>query len=146
MAIKLTTSPTLTQALQASTLLNSLDRYYPDINHWYVNKVIPGIYTGDDKILLATEGQHVVGIALGKTGEETKLRCIRVVPEYQGSGLGIRIIDRMLDVLEDPAPHVTVSEELIHQYSRMFVNRYGFKLNEVGKGLYRPGKLEYCFN
>lgn len=35
---------------------------------------------------------------------------------------------------------------MLHDYSRVFVERYGFSLNKVHKGLYRKGKLEYSFN
>ena len=51
-----------------------------------------------------------------------------------------------IELLEDEKPVVTVAEEMIHLYSRSFVNRYGFELTDVNKGLYRPKKLEYCFN
>lgn len=74
------------------------------------------------------------------------MRCIRVHPDYQYAGIGIRLMDNMIEVLEDQEPLCTVSEELIHHYSRIFVNRYGFRLSQVDKGLYRQGKLEYIFN
>jgi N-acetylglutamate synthase-like GNAT family acetyltransferase len=88
-----------------------------------------------------------VGIALGKrTESETKLRCVRVLPSHQNSGIGLRLIDRMLEALECENPHCSVAEELLHTYSRAFVNRYGFELTKVDKGMYRAGKLEYGFN
>ncbi|PNG50522.1 MULTISPECIES: GNAT family N-acetyltransferase [unclassified Variovorax] len=108
---------------------------------------MPGLAAGSDILLLAKEADHVVGVALGKRGEEeTKLRCVRVLPAYHQSGVGIRLIDRMLHELECERPHCTVAEEMLHIYSRAFVNRYGFALSAVENGRYRPGRLEYAFN
>lgn len=145
--VKIERTQDFTQAILTLPLLQTLDAFYPDIGYWYVNTVLPGVVLGSDSLLLATEADRVVAFALGKkTPQETKLRCVRVLPQYQQSGLGIRLIDRMLEELEDRHPHVTVAEELFHQYSRLFVQRYGFRLDAVEKGLYRPGKLEYLFN
>lgn len=131
----------------ALPMLRSLDVYYPGFETWYINSVAPGVVMGRDTLLLAWEGQHLVGVALGKRSRhETKLRCVRVLPEAQNTGLGLRLIDRMLDELECETPHCTVAEEMFHLYSRPFVNRYGFSLTGVDKGGYRPGKLEYRFN
>jgi len=133
-------------AMLALPFLRTLDQYYPNVSDWYINTAVPGIVTGSDKLLIAREGGRMVGIALGKkSAEETKLRCIRVLPEVQNRGVGIKLIDGMLELLEDEHPHCTVAEEMFHLYSRAFVNRYGFKLSGVDKGRYRPGKLEYSF-
>lgn len=146
MAIILERTPSLTDALYAADLISSLDEYYPDIKHWYLNTVLTGIFTGDDRMIIAKEGNMMVGLALGKKTEECKLRCIRVLPSYQNTGLGMRLIDSMIDELECEKPHATVSEEMINLYSRPFINRYGFELHAVNKGMYRKGKLEYIFN
>lgn len=86
------------------------------------------------------------GVAIGRAGKEPKLRCVRVRDDLQGSGLGLRLIDPMLDHLQSDKPHVTVAEEMIHSYSRAFVKRYGFALSDVTKGEYRRSKLEYHWN
>lgn len=144
----ITPTNSFTEALLALPMLRSLDAYYPEFSHWYVNTVMPGVVTGKDVLLLARADEGgIAGIALGKrTADETKLRCIRVMPEFQQSGLGIKLIDRMIDELECEKPHCTVAEEMLHQYSRAFVSRYGFALSAVDKGAYRRGKLEYRFN
>lgn len=133
-------------AFTAFGIIESINRYYPNIMDWYVNTAMPSIVTGDDILLLAKDDNHkTVGVALAKTGKENKLRCVRVIPEYAGSGLGIKLIDSALNLIGDK-PLVSVSEELFHDYSRMFVTRYGFNLTDVVKGAYRKGKLEYFFN
>lgn len=128
-------------------MLSGLENYYPDFQHWYVNKCMPGIIVGSDTLLLARDKNQIVGVALGKrNAHETKLRCVRVLPEYQSRGVGIHLIDHMLRRLDCDKPHCTVSEELLHLYSRPFINRFDFDLSEVSKGHYRAGKLEYIFN
>ena len=74
------------------------------------------------------------------------MQCVRVHQDHQGGVLGIQLMDRLLEQLAERHPLCTVSEEMLHQYSRAFVKRYGFSLDSVDKGLYRPGKLEYIFN
>ncbi len=140
-------SQSFVQAFQALQVLDSLTALYPGFQDWYVNTVVPGVVLGNDKLLVAREGPRIVGVALGKRDQdETKLRCVRVLPDYENKGLGIRLIDAMLEVLECDKPHCTVAEEMFHHYSRAFVQRYGFQLSAVDKGRYRRGKLEYSFN
>ncbi len=134
-------------AFRVMPFLAGLDTYYPNFSEWYEGKVIPGIGSGADVLLLAWDNDRLAGVALGKrTPQETKLRCIRVAPPWQNSGVGLRLIERMFDVLDCETPHCTVAEELFHTYSRAFIQRYGFRLSDVTKGQYRPGKLEYAFN
>ena len=124
-------------------LIKDLDRYYPDVGAW-INKLEVNENT---PTLIAKDNEHIVGVVIGKkTPTENKMRCIRVHPDYQNAGVGIKMMDNMLEILEDQEPLCTVSEELFHHYSRIFINRYAFKLSHVDKGLYRAGKLEYIFN
>lgn len=133
-------------AFTAFGIIESINQYYPNIMDWYVNTVMPGVVTGSDILLQAKDDNYkTVGIALAKAGAESKLRCVRVIPEYAGTGLGIKLIDAALDRIGDK-PVASVSEELFHDYSRMFIKRYGFSLTDVSKGAYRKGKLEYFFN
>lgn len=127
-------------------LLISLEDYYPSFESWLNNKVIDDLENPSTIIVTSKEGDVITGVSIGKKGLETKLRCVRVHPEFRQSGLGLRLIEKTFDLLECDKPLCTVSEEMIHDYSRPFVNRYGFKLSEVAKGMYRKSKLEYIFN
>lgn len=131
----------------ARKMLIGLEDYYPDFDYWFVNKCIPGIVTGNDTLVLAKNKSGIVGVAIGKkTDTETKLRCVRVLPSYQNSGAGIHLIDKTLRLLDCDKPYCTVSESMIHQFSRPFINYFNFSLTQVHKGLYKPGVLEYAFN
>jgi hypothetical protein len=140
-------SNSLVDICLAGTMLKGMEHFYPDFNYWFTNKCMPGIIAGSDILLLAKEHEQVIGIALGKANKkETKLRCVRVIPEYQSKGTGIILIEKMLRNLDCDKPHCTVSEEMIHQFSRPFINLFNFDLTKVNKGMYRKGKLEYIFN
>lgn len=138
---------TLTDTLKARSLLNTLTNYYPEFEYWYVNKCMPDILLKRNTLLLAEEHGQLVGVGIGKKNkEETKLRCIRVHPDYQSKGIGIHLVEKMLVLLDHDKPHCTVAEEMLHDFSRPFVNYFNFNLKEVKKGMYRQGKLEYIFN
>jgi GNAT superfamily N-acetyltransferase len=140
-------SKSFVEAFSVLPLLKGLDQLYPDFEYWYINQMMPGLVTGNDIMLLSKDNGRVIGVALGKqTAEETKLRCVRVLPEYQNKGTGLHLIERMLKLLDNDKPSCTVAEEMFHMYSRAFINHFDFILSKVEKGLYRPGKMEYVFN
>lgn len=128
--------------------LANLDAYYPNISTWFAQSFSLGLTSSKNVLLAARDGQgRLAGVALGKkTSTEVKMQCVRVADSVANGGLGIALMDRMLDVLECRKPLATVSQEMLHQYSRVFVKRYGFSLDDVVKGAYRPRKLEYYFN
>ena len=78
----------IVEAFLTYPFLKSLDPLYPNIMDWYINSVVPGLASGRDVLLLAKDGPRLAGVALGKRGDETKLRCIRVAPEFQQRGVG----------------------------------------------------------
>lgn len=139
-------SKSLVDCYRAFELTSGLDVYYPDFKDWYWNKVVPSVMVGDSEIILAEQHDEAIGIALIKRGDEPKLRCLRVKPEYTSRGVGIHLIDKSLRLLDHDKPIVTVPEEKINELSRIMVNRFDFDLCHVDKGLYRAGKLEYQFN
>lgn len=137
----------LIDAVNAYSLLDGMDTLYPDFSYWFKNKVMPGVMVGKDVLMLAREHGQVIGVGLGKRNEhETKLRCIRVLPEYQGRSVGIHLVEKMLRELNDDKPSCTVAEEMLHDFARPFINLFKFDLSQVSKGMYRQGKLEYLFN
>lgn len=141
------TSRNLVDAWMTLEMLRSLNALYPDFEFWYVNKAMPGILLGRDVLIVAMEKNRIVGVALGKRSEdEVKLRCVRVLPEYQKRGVGIHLIEHMLRALDCDRPICTVAEEMVHEYSRVFINLFKFNLTEILKGYYRRNVLEYVFN
>lgn len=154
MSISIHRTQRLIDAFRAWSLLEPMTCYYPDLADWYWNKVVPGFVTGNGMLLIAEQtagpGNAVAGVALGRKAgdghDETKLQCLRVAPEDQRHGLGVRLFERAFEELDSDRPFISVSEEMFHDYARLLVNRFGFVLTRVEKSLYRPGKLEYQFN
>lgn len=128
--------------------LANLDVYYPSISTWFTQSFLQGLSDGKNVLLAARDPNgRLEGVALGKkTVSEVKIQCVRVADASANSGLGIALMDRMMGALECEKPVATVSEEMLHLYSRIFVKRYGFSLDDVVKGAYRNRKLEYYFN
>ena len=56
------------------------------------------------------------------------------------------IEDESLKQLNCDKPLASVSETMINEFSRIFINRYNFDLTYVHKGLYSKKQLEYQFN
>ena len=137
-------------------MVAGLRLYYPGFYTWWHRKVSVSESSGQI-VLGAFDAAKLFGVAFGKReGHEVKMQCVCVHQDHQGGGLGIQLMDRLLEQLAERHPLCTVSEEMLHPhffpwakrvlYSRVFVKRYGFSLDSVDKGLYRPGKLEYIFN
>lgn len=136
---------TLTETALALNVLRPISTYYPEFEYWYVNQVMPGVLVGSDVMIVAEDKARIVGVGIGRM-DNPKLRCIRVDPEYHAQGLGIHLIDKVLHAIDCDKPKCTVAEEMMHSFSRILINRFGFSLSKVDKGLYRRNRLEYIFN
>lgn len=145
--ITYTQSKRLCDIVQAYSLLENLSDHYPDFKHWFFNKAVPGIMLNKDIMVLALHDNQVIGVALAKsTRSESKLRCVRIHPSYQNKGVGIRLIENTLRLMNTDQPSCTVTESMMGLMSRVLVNYFDFKLTHVYKGLYIPNVLEYAFN
>ena len=104
------------------------------------NEVI--IATDDDREGKAI-GQSLIDILKLK---DKKLCTVRVLKEYEKKTYGIKIIEDSLKILNCDKPNCTVSEDLLHSFSRPFINLFKFDITKVWNGIYQKGKLEYEFN
>lgn len=127
-------------------IVRPISSMYPNFEDWFWNKVVPGVINGEDKIIIGLKNGNIVGVSMLKNHGEKKLRALRVNDIYQKKGYGLYLIDKSLEILETEKPLVSVSEEMINDYSRIFINRYNFSMTHVYKGLYRKRILEYEFN
>jgi hypothetical protein len=127
-------------------IIEPISKYYPGFKNLYGDKVIPGVIVNNDEIILAEQKNELVGVSIIKKFGEKKLRALRIIPKYQQTGKGLYLIDESLKRLNEDKPIVSVSEEIINDFSRIFINRYDFDISYVYNGLYRKGKLEYEFN
>ena len=134
-------------AKEAYKVLKDLGTYYPDFYSWYWNKVVPNLYLGITNIILLLVDSEIVGVSIIKNSEvESKLCALRIKEQYKNKGYALYLIDYSLKLLNIDKPLCSVSEDLINQYSRIFINKYNFNISHVYKGIYQRNKLEYEFN
>lgn len=126
--------------------LSCLSGGYPGIDGWFINKVVPGLSNGTRKLFIYRRDEKVVALCIAKKSEtELKVCTVRVIPEYAGKGLGIKLFKDAMNWLETDKPHLTVSEERLSDFTRIF-EYFGYKLTSTHNGLYLPGKVEYFYN
>jgi hypothetical protein len=110
-------------------------------------KVLPGIAEGERSVLTEYRDGHLAALAIVKDdGLEKKLCCLRVLPGYQNlSGIGVRLFDRCFDVLGTDKPLLSVAEEQLPKFERLF-KHYGFHEVQAYADYYRHGATEFAFN
>lgn len=119
--------------------------YYPEFRNWFYEKVVPDSLANNRKILIEERDNKIAGIAIVKKVDEKKLSTLRVMEAYQNRGIGLKLFERAFEVLESDKPFLTVSEEKLPEFDKLF-KYYGFKLTSVHSGFYRHGKKEFFFN
>lgn len=125
--------------------LAHLSALYPEFDRWFESRVVPGLHAGSRRILLRHVDSQLGGIAILKSGEESKLCCLRVAPALQGTGFGLRLFDDSFDLLGTSRPLLSVAEEQFPQFKRVF-DHFGFEFGARYDGLYRPSRTEFSFN
>ncbi|MCJ8174924.1 GNAT family N-acetyltransferase [Pseudomonas viridiflava] len=126
--------------------LYELSGYYPGFNYWLNKKVVPGLVSGERSILLEHSRGKLAGLAIIKDDlNEQKLCCLRVLPQFQGSGAGLKLFERSFDALGNDAPLLSIAEEQKHVFDKLF-RYYGFELAKKYHNYYRPKKDELSFN
>lgn len=126
--------------------LFGLSDFYPQFDQWLKKKVLPGLIAGERSILLQYTCGRFSGLAIVKDdGLEKKLCCLRVLPEFQGSGAGLQLFERTFETLNNDMPLLSIAEEQKENFKRIF-SYYGFELAKQYKNFYRPSKDELSFN
>lgn len=126
--------------------LYELSDYYPEFNHWLDHKVIPGLISGERSILLEHRRGQLAGLAIVKDDSvEQKLCCLRVLPKFQGTGIGLKLFEKSFEALNNSAPLLSIAEEQRHVFEKLF-KYYGFELAKKYHSYYRPRKDELSFN
>ncbi len=128
------------------TFLVEASQYYPSFHEWYFNKVVPDVQNGNRKIVSEIRDGKIAGIAILKdTREEKKICTLRISPDFQNRGIGVRLFKKSFEILQTNKPFLTVSEEKLPEFQKIF-DYFNFELTSVADGKYRNGKKEYIFN
>lgn len=119
---------------------------YPNIDRWFIEKVILGERLGTRHIVKFERDNRLAAIGIAKNeGGEKKICTVRVHPDYFGRGLGVKTFDSLLHWLQVDKPVLTVGEEKLRLFQRLF-DHYGFTQTSVTPDLYRKGTSELGYN
>jgi|SRR5471030_28249 len=139
---------TLTTSFDSENIifLEPLSLDYQGIEKWYFKKVVPGLAAGTRKLIRIERDGRIVAMGIAKKEDaELKICTVRVLPEYEGKGIGIRIFRDLMSWLGTSKPLLSVSQDKILDFERIF-EYYGFQLTSSHLGIYRTGMVEYFYN
>jgi hypothetical protein len=130
----------------AINFLLPLSEDYPDFELWFRTKVVPGLHLGTRRIFRIERKGDLVGIGIAKREESEKKICtVRIAQRYFGRGLGLKIFDGCLSWLDTDRPYLTVSEQKLPMFHRIFES-YGFTQTSSQRGRYIPLITEFSYN
>lgn len=119
---------------------------YPEFDKWISQKVIPGIYEGNRTVVIDRRSDFVSGLLILKhTTEEKKICTLRVRPQHESHGLGVRLFELAFELLETDKPLLSVSDISKQKFLRIF-QYFGFSHKATYRGLYIPSREEHSFN
>lgn len=119
---------------------------YPRFDSWVENKVIPGIGAGFRTVVLEKRLDNTSGLLILKhTDSEKKICTLRIRPDFEKRGLGVRLFELAFDILQTNKPLLSVSENTKPKFGRLF-KYFGFSEEASYLGLYVPFREEHAFN
>lgn len=119
---------------------------YPDFDSWLLDKVLPGIVSGERTLIIEMRAEKVAGFMILKHSlSEKKLCTLRVRPEYESLGMGVRLFEAAFKILETERPLLSVSEKLIPKFETLF-RHFGFLKEAIYEDRYLPRVSELSYN
>lgn len=119
---------------------------YPLFDQWFATKVLPGICTGERTVLIEKRGSLAVAFLILKhTNAEKKLCTLRVRPNFESKGLGVRLFETAFQLLGTERPLLSVSEPAAPKFERIF-QYFGFAQEAVYRERYIPMVDELAYN
>lgn len=126
-------------------LLSDVEPLYPNFDSWMNFTFRRNINSGERSVLIAHNGDQLLGALLLKmTYDEHKICTFYVHPQYRGLYLGSKLMDLALLTLDSDDVYITVSEERNRELSPLLLSK-GFQLSNSINSLYRKGKIEYFY-
>jgi len=123
-----------------------LQQPYPDFKKWYFNKVVSGVIDGSRGFILELRDGKMAGVAILKdTVEEKKICTISVAEEFKSKGLGVRLFEKSMRLLDTEKPLATVSENRLPEFEKIF-QYLNYEYFAEYRGFYVPQKSEFSFN
>jgi ribosomal protein S18 acetylase RimI-like enzyme len=119
---------------------------YPNFDSWLLHKVIPGVVCGERTVILEMRAAEVAGFMILKhSSSEKKLCTLRVRPQYESLGMGVRLFDTAFEILNTERPLLSVSEKAVPKFATLF-NHFGFSREAIYEDRYLPRVRELSYN
>lgn len=119
---------------------------YPNFDSWLFDKVVPGIVNGERTVLIEMRADEVAGFMILKhSPSEKKLCTLRVRPQYESRGMGVRLFDTAFEILETERPLLSVSEKAMPKFEPLF-RHFGFSQEAIYEDRYLPRMRELAYN
>jgi hypothetical protein len=133
-----------TDVLRVYDAVRHFDRYYPDFEAWFWQKVVPGLHDGTRRLETVVRDGELAGLTILKDADERKVCTLWVADRFVGTGMGIRLLRDSARSLGGK-PLATVPEERIATLGPALIG-LGFELTDTVESAYRPGRCEFVFN
>jgi predicted transcriptional regulator len=116
---------------------------YPNIDHWFDRKVIPGLRSSERVAWVAYEGEIAIASAVLKLGRKSKFCHLRVHQNFQDLDLGRMFFSQMTFEARHLAKeiHFTLPESLWYEKTQFFES-FGFACAAKSLRQYRHGDTE----
>ncbi len=120
---------------------------YPEIGHWWENRVCPTIEQGKRIVLVVDSGRSLEGLFIGKI-DSAKLCTLRLRESVRNQGIGrVLVAEGIRHLLRSKSSkfHVTVSEGAEEGCAPLFES-IGFRRIAVERNRYLPGVDEFIYS
>lgn len=135
-------NPTINEIIRITV---SAKETYPNYMNWFINKHIPGIYSGDRDTIVATYEDEIVGVANIKKGKEKKICTLYFKPNFRGNKFGIELTEKATEALEDDKPLITMPISSIKQF-KSIIKKYDWQVTDCVNDLYKENTQEIILN
>lgn len=141
----------LSSANSPEAVYTSLDeagvaQLYPGFEAWFIGTVIPGLRTGERRVVTSIVDGAIAGVAISKrTQSELKLCTLWVAPQSRRIGIATELAKDAFAWLGTERPVFTVPEELITGFEKL-LRQWSFSDHVECRSLYRPRRIEHVFN
>jgi len=127
------------------TLLDEVAPLYPNFDGWLNFTFRRNLLSGERKVVIAHNGDHLMGAALLKqNNKESKICTFFVSPVYRNISLGSELMDMAIATLDRNDTFITVSSERKEELTPLLKSK-GFSVSQSVSDFYRSGSTEYFF-
>lgn len=122
---------------------------YPKHKSWFYQKHLPAVFSeksGRDIIFAQDETCKLYGTAfIKKDAVEKKICTLFVSDQSRGLGIGSKLVERAMEILETTKPMITIADYKLPMFEGL-IRKYDWKQTQVVKGLYNDRSLELVYN